>query len=214
MKIKRKNILNFSILLLSLITVLLGIWKGYDKGQPYLSLYLFTRQTVLIVFISLLLNFINSMKTNSSSKITKILTIWHFICLINSFMMFVMYLKVANPEEYKKMTPFQYWVSFLEHKILPIVFIIYYFFLDKTALKLKQFYLGLFYPFHYFLIALIVGKHVKKYPYGFLNLINTNMLKFALYITGITLFIVIMSLLSIYLKNKILNKKVPSKGDL
>ncbi|MFB5029945.1 MAG: hypothetical protein WJU30_00499 [Candidatus Phytoplasma pruni] len=95
----------------------------------------------------------------------------------------------------------------LEHYILMPIFIIYYFAADTTSLKLKQFYIGSIYPLIYFVISMILGvvSGDEKFPYDALKKFNTEKIKFFIFASIITIFIVSTSLLSIFFKNKTLN---------
>lgn len=184
-----------------LIIFSFGMTKGILKEQKILSFYLFTRQNI---FLSVVYFFLTSFFQNKQNQKT---LFFGFCCLINNLLMMILYLKIESNIEYQQLNGFYFLVSIMEHCFFPLLFIFYYFFIDNTTLKLKQFYVGLIYPFIYFLITMVVGKMMNKYPYSFLNLINTDKLKFILIILSITIFLVVISLISIYIKNKITNKR-------
>ncbi len=156
MKTTSKTKLNFSLYLFSLIIVVLGLVKGQLKGQ--LPLMLFTRQTVLLIAVYFFITFFME-KTNKY---------FSFIALINTIVTMVLY-PIGQNGFFNSTPGFYIVVVVLEHYILPPLFIIYYFLIDKTALKLKQFYLGLIYPFHYFLIIMFFGRISHNYPYNALK---------------------------------------------
>ncbi|MDV3200441.1 MAG: hypothetical protein Q8875_02240 [Pigeon pea little leaf phytoplasma] len=184
MNIKIKKI----FLIINSIILILGLIKGFHK--PFISLYLFTRQTVLLINIYFLFLFFNI-----NNKIQKYLS---FIILIDCLLLLSYNFKIENPQLYYQRNFFAILVANLEHIFLPLIFIYYYFFLDKTALKLKHFYISLIHCFLYGMVILIFNKS----PYKFLepNEINLKI------IFLITIFLSLFSLLLLFLKNKKIDK--------
>ncbi|MDV3198425.1 MAG: hypothetical protein Q8888_02070 [Vigna little leaf phytoplasma] len=186
MNIKIKKI----FLIINSIILTLGLIKGFHK--PFISLYLFTRQTVLLINIYFLFLFFNI-----NNKIQKYLS---FIILIDCLLLLSYNFQIENPKLYYQRNFFAILVANLEHIFLPLIFIYYYFFLDKTTLKLKNFYISLIHCFLYGMAILIFNKS----PYEFLkpNTINFNK------IFAITFVLSFISLVSIFLKNKIIDKNI------
>ncbi len=153
---------------------------------------MFTRQTVLLINIYFIILFFFT-----NLKINKYLS---FICLFNCLLLCIYNFKIENKELYNQRKLWEIWIAHLEHIIVPLIFYYYYFFIDKTTLKLKNFYIVLIHPFIY----LITCFFLKNTPYKSLNLKrNLNNLFFysifVLLISG-------MSLILILLKRKILKK--------
>lgn len=196
----KKEKLNFYLYTFSLTTLALGLVKGQLKEQNYFSLYLFTRQTVVLVNIYFIIVFWTGKENNKY---------FSFITFINSTLTMVLYAigKGSQQSFFNYKPGFSNLVAILEHYILMPIFIIYYFAADITSLKLKQFYIGSIYPLIYFVISMILGvaSGDEKFPYDALKKFNTEKIKFFIFASIITIFIVSTSLLSIFFKNKTLN---------
>ncbi|WEK82361.1 MAG: hypothetical protein PR2021_2910 [Candidatus Phytoplasma pruni] len=163
-------------------------------------MYLFTRQTVVLVNIYFIIVFWTGKENNKY---------FSFITFINSTLTMVLYAigKGSQQSFFNYKPGFSNLVAILEHYILMPIFIIYYFAADTTSLKIKQFYIGSIYPLIYFVISMILGvvSGDEKFPYDDLKKFNTEKIKFFIFASIITIFIVSTSLLSIFFKNKTLN---------
>lgn len=176
------------LLIINLIILILGLIKGFNK--PFYSLYLFTRQTILLINIYFVILYLPV-----NAKIKKYLS---FICLIDCLLLLLYNFKIENQHLYHQRNSFAILVANLEHIFLPLIFLYYYFFLDKTVLTLKYFYIGLIHPFLYWILCIIWHKS----PYKIIDLtISWNNLLFY----GIILSLIsIISLILIKIKNKII----------
>jgi hypothetical protein len=184
-------------LIISCITSLLAINTIlYDKNnRNFFTLGLFTRQNTLSVNAFLLLSL------NKKFKKSKYYPYLSFVCLINCLivMFFCLFEKKIG------LLKINY---FFEHKILSLMFIFYYFFQNKSIIKLKKFYIGLIYPLIYFFIIFTIqinnenlnpySREIKKYEIKELDLL--------FYASLTSLIISIVSLYTIILKNKIIKK--------
>lgn len=178
------------LLIINLIILILGLTKGFHK--PFYSLYLFTRQTILLTNIYFVILYLPV-----NSKIKKNLS---FICLIDCLLLLFYNFKIENKHLYHQRNSFEILVAHLEHIFLPLIFSYYYFVLNKTSLKLKHFYIGLIHPFLYWILCVIW----RKSPYQIIDL-NINLSNLLFY--GIILSLIsIASLTFIKIKNKIIRK--------
>ncbi|MFP7699718.1 hypothetical protein [Candidatus Phytoplasma pyri] len=151
-KIKIIFILNY--LIICIIGMIQGIKQGIKDNRKFCSIGLFTRQNSIILNIFLLLCL------NKKFKNSKKFLYYSFILLINNLIIFFICLwENKKPNCY-----------FLEHKIIPLMFILFYFFLNNQFINFKQFYVGLIYPFFYLAIIILLGTYDSKYyPYNKLN---------------------------------------------
>ncbi|QKX95030.1 hypothetical protein QN326_00090 [Candidatus Phytoplasma asteris] len=191
-----KKFLVYVPLIISFITSLLAIDTiSYDKNKRnFFTLGLFTRQNTLSVNIFLLLSL------NNKFKKSKYYLYLSFVCLINCLIVMFFCLIETKTGTLK----INY---FFEHKILSLMFIFYYFFRNKSIIKLKKNYVGIIYPLIYFLIMFILIKidNEKLNPYSreiTKYEINEFMLLFYAFLTSIM--ILIISFYTIILKNKII----------
>lgn len=191
-----KKFLVYVPLIISCITSLLAIDTiSYDKNKRnFFTLGLFTRQNTLSVNIFLLLSL------NNKFKKSKYYLYLSFVCLINCLIVMFFCLIETKTGTLK----INY---FFEHKILSLMFIFYYFFRNKSIIKLKKNYVGIIYPLIYFLIMFILIKidNEKLNPYSreiTKYEINEFMLLFYAFLTSIM--ILIISFYTIILKNKII----------
>ncbi|MFB5029946.1 MAG: hypothetical protein WJU30_00500 [Candidatus Phytoplasma pruni] len=83
----KKEKLNFYLYTFSLTTLALGLVKGQLKEQNYFSLYLFTRQTVVLVNIYFIIVFWTGKENNKY---------FSFITFINSTLTMVLYMRSAK----------------------------------------------------------------------------------------------------------------------
>ncbi|WP_457915987.1 hypothetical protein [Candidatus Phytoplasma sacchari] len=184
---KKKIFLDLPFLILSLSILCLSIFKGYQK--PFYSFYLFTRQTVLLINLTLLMNLLFKWENKYIL----------FICALDSFMMMIMYMKKENPHLLAQRTNLEVFISVLEHYFLTTVFLLYYFMIDQTVLKLKKFYLGMIHLLVYFIAALYLGQKYHYYPYDFLN---PHQHLFFLKIGILIVITILTAILFLYLKDK------------
>ncbi|WP_227807152.1 hypothetical protein [Mulberry dwarf phytoplasma] len=191
-----KKFLVYVPLIISFITSLLAIDAiSYDKNKRnFFTLGLFTRQNTLSVNIFLLLSL------NNKFKKSKYYPYLSFVCLINCLI--VMFFCLFETKTGTLQINY-----FFEHKILSLMFIFYYFFQNKSIIKLKKKYVGIIYPLIYFLIMFILIKidNEKLNPYSreiTKYEINEFMLLFYAFLTSIM--ILIISFYTIILKNKII----------
>jgi hypothetical protein len=106
------------LLIINLIILILGLIKGFNK--PFYSLYLFTRQTILLTNIYFVILYLPV-----NAKIKKYLS---FICLIDCLLLLLYNFKIENQHLYHQRNSFAILVANLEHIFLPLIFLYYYFF--------------------------------------------------------------------------------------
>lgn len=179
-------------LIINLIILILGFTKGFHK--PFYSLYLFTRQTILLTNIYFVILYLPV-----NYKIKKYLS---FICLIDCLLLLFYNFKIENQHFYNQRNSFAILVANLEHILLPLIFLYYYFFLDKTVLTLQFFYIGLIHPFLYLMLCIIC--HKSPYQIIKFNISLNNLLFYGIIFSLIS----IVSLILIQIKNKIIKNNL------
>ncbi|RAM57718.1 hypothetical protein DH96_02125 [Candidatus Phytoplasma oryzae] len=183
----KKRILDLTFFLLSLSVLILSIFKGYRK--PFFSFYLFTRQVVLLINLTFLINLLFDWDNKYAL----------FICALDSFMMMILYLKNENHHLLAQRTHLEVFISVLEHYFLTTVFLFYYFLIDQTVLKLKHFYLGVIHLLVYLIAVLYLGHKYHSYPYDFLNPHHPFFLLKIGVLSSIT---IVVAILFLYVKEK------------
>jgi len=80
------------------------------------------------------------------------------------------------------------------HLIIPIVYILYWYFeIEKTAVIWKNIFGWLIYPIIYLIVIMIRGNYAKYYPYPFVNVSELGIIKVAINSVYLTIFFGIMS---------------------
>jgi hypothetical protein len=80
-------------------------------------------------------------------------------------------------------------VDELLHLIIPVIYIIYWYFkVDKSSIKYVNSLNWLIYPLAYFIIILILGSYSNYYPYPFINVVELGYEKVILNSILLTLF--------------------------
>lgn len=80
-------------------------------------------------------------------------------------------------------------VDELLHLIIPIVFILYWYFsIESNTIKWKSFFNWLLYPMIYLIVILVRGHLVNYYPYPFVNVLELGYSKVAINSLLLTLF--------------------------
>ncbi|CAP18271.1 conserved hypothetical protein [Candidatus Phytoplasma mali] len=151
-KMKITLILNY--LIICIIGMFQGIKQGIRDKRNFFSIGLFTRQN------SIILNIFLSLCLNKKFQNSKYYLYSSFILLINNLIIFfICFWETKKPHCY-----------LLEHKIIPLMFILFYFYFNKKIINLNHSYIGLIYPFFYLAIIMLLGTYDKNYyPYKMFN---------------------------------------------
>ncbi|WP_341266819.1 hypothetical protein [Candidatus Phytoplasma fraxini] len=179
-KISRKKDNCFSkvyVFILTLISSMIFILHCYrrlniDNTQMLELIDKFTYQSNIWILIVMCLFF-------TSLRYKKIFSILMFIAAINIFLTFSMvHLILFKDEKTELLRQLKEKIIFLDikhyqHTIIPILYLIFYFFRTNPGLNIKKAYLGIIYPLCYFFFYLFANisnlfKN-KYYPYDIIN---------------------------------------------
>lgn len=164
--------------------------------------YYFTNQSNLLIIIVLVMYLLKK----ENSKTFKYLS---FVTLVSITMTALIYHLLLTPvidptEPLLFRTGIQ---SLMSHTINPVLYIMFYFFINKTTVKLGEVYLGLIHPLLYFAYFLITGPFTNFYPYDFID-VSKNGIWSVLGISAMIIPIVLgLSLGLIALKRKLVKGK-------
>jgi len=166
------------------------IWAFFSGGLLYFRY--FTNQSVVLVWLTSVLFFTKIKNTNFFSYLSTISLISIFITMTGFHILL----------DIPKLTlHFQ-----LTHTIIPLTYILYYYFVIKSTIPLKKFWITLIHPIMYALIFLLYGEITSWYPYPFLDVSMLGLSNVLIFVFIILLPIyLLLSLLLIYIKKKYLN---------
>lgn len=188
----KKDVLsNIIVFILMIVSAWGFLWSLILYGIS--DLRYFTNLSNLIVFITVLLVFIN----RHDQKWFKYLAL---ISLVNITMTGLIYhIMLASPP-----IAFQ---SHLTHTFTPILYVLFYFTCVDETVKPKQFWISLVFPLVYFLFFMITGPYTGFYPYWFMNVAEYGIGEVMKFV-GLFLLpaIALMSWIFIFSKNLLLKK--------
>ncbi|MEZ0180285.1 Pr6Pr family membrane protein ['Camptotheca acuminata' phytoplasma] len=127
-----------------------------------------------------------------------------FICLVDCFLLLFYNFIILDNSAFNNRASFDVFVANLEHIVLPLIFFIYFFLINKIQFFKKEFYIGLIHPFIYLCENLIIGNILNYYPYKFLE--KDKDLFFGIMVFAFFIILSCVSFILIFLKNKILFK--------
>lgn len=189
------------ILLIFAITVTFGtIHNEIFSGYLY-----FTNQSNLLIMIVLLM-YVFKKEDTKTYKYLSFITLISIVMTGLIFHTLLTYDAAANVNG-----PFLYRTglqNLLTHTINPIMYVIFYLFINKSTIKVKEFYVALIHPALYFAFFMIYGPITNFYPYPFMDVSINGLFGVFKIILLIIPLVILLTLGLIYSKNKINEKEL------